>query len=85
MADQIERGLAGAGELGGRAYRGQIAAATDRGHGIAPTVVRVVEDTLGKDPGRPGQPAPYRLLTTILDPPGARRRAGRAGSPALGA
>jgi hypothetical protein len=30
--------------------------------------VRVVEYTLGKDPGRPAAPAPYRLLTTILDP-----------------
>jgi hypothetical protein len=49
-------------------YQSQIAAATDRRQRAAPTVVRVVEYTLGKDPGRPGQPAPYRLLTTILDP-----------------
>jgi hypothetical protein len=49
-------------------YLSQIAAATDRRQGIAPTVVRVVEYTLGKDPGRPAQPAPIRLLTTILDP-----------------
>jgi hypothetical protein len=49
-------------------YLSQIAAATDRRHGIAPTLVRVVEYTLGKDPGRPAAPAPYRLLTTILDP-----------------
>jgi hypothetical protein len=49
-------------------YLSQIVAATDRRHGIAPTVVRVVEYTLGKDPGRPAQPAPLRLLTTILDP-----------------
>jgi hypothetical protein len=49
-------------------YLSQIGAATDRRHGVAPTVVRVVEYTLGKDPGRPAQPAPYRLLTTILDP-----------------
>jgi hypothetical protein len=49
-------------------YLSQISAATDRRHGIAPTVVRVVEYTLGKDPGRPAQPAPIRLLTTILDP-----------------
>jgi hypothetical protein len=49
-------------------YLSQIAAATDRRGGIAPTVVRVVEYTLGKDPGRPAFPAPYRLLTTILDP-----------------
>jgi hypothetical protein len=49
-------------------YLSQIAAATDRRQGIAPTLVRVVEYTLGKDPGRPAQPAPIRLLTTILDP-----------------
>jgi hypothetical protein len=49
-------------------YLSQITAATDRRHGIAPTLVRVVEYTLGKDPGRPAAPAPYRLLTTILDP-----------------
>jgi hypothetical protein len=49
-------------------YLSQIAAATDRRHGVAPTVVRVVEYTLGKDPGRPQGPAPIRLLTTILDP-----------------
>jgi Insertion element 4 transposase N-terminal/Transposase DDE domain len=48
-------------------YLSQIRAATDRRHGIAPTVVRVVEYTLGKDPGRLAQPAPIRLLTTILD------------------
>jgi hypothetical protein len=49
-------------------YLSQIAAATDRRHGVAPTVVRVVEYSLGKDPGRHRQAAPYRLLTTILDP-----------------
>lgn len=49
-------------------YLSQIRAATDRRHGVAPTVVRVVEYTLGKDPGRPAQPGPIRLLTTILDP-----------------
>jgi hypothetical protein len=49
-------------------YLSQIAAATDRRQGVAPTVVRVVEYTLGKDPGRPQGPAPIRLLTTILDP-----------------
>ncbi len=49
-------------------YLSQISAATDRRQGVAPTVVRVVEYTLGKDPGRPTQPAPIRLLTTILDP-----------------
>jgi Insertion element 4 transposase N-terminal/Transposase DDE domain len=52
-------------------YLSQIAAATDRRHGVAPTMVRVVEYTLGKDPGRPAAPAPYRLLTTILDPAAA--------------
>ena len=49
-------------------YLSQISAATDRRHGVAPTVVRVVEYTLGNDPGRPAQPAPYRLLTTIGAP-----------------
>jgi hypothetical protein len=51
-------------------YRSQIRAATDRRHGVAPTPVRVIEYTLGKDPGRPAPPgaAPYRLVTTILDP-----------------
>jgi Insertion element 4 transposase N-terminal/Transposase DDE domain len=49
-------------------YLSQIAAATDRRHRVAPTMVRVVEYRLGKDPGRPAAPAPYRLLTTILDP-----------------
>jgi hypothetical protein len=52
-------------------YLSQIAAATDRRHHIAPTVVRVVEYTLGKDPARAGKPAPIRLLTTILDPSSA--------------
>jgi hypothetical protein len=52
-------------------YRSQIAAATDRRHRVAPTVVRVVEYTLGKDPGRSQQPGPYRLLTTIGDPQAA--------------
>jgi hypothetical protein len=52
-------------------YLSQIAAATDRRHGVAPTAVRVVEYTLGKDPGRPASPAPYRLLATILDPAAA--------------
>jgi hypothetical protein len=53
-------------------YLSQIRAATDRRHGVAPTLVRVVEYTLAKDPGRPAQPAPIRLLTTILDPTQAR-------------
>jgi hypothetical protein len=54
--------------FGDGSYRSQISAATDRRHGVPPTVVRVVEYRLGKDPGRPQQPAPYRLLTTIMDP-----------------
>jgi hypothetical protein len=49
-------------------YLSQIRAATDRRSGAAPTLVRVVEYTLAKDPGRPAQPAPIRLLTTICDP-----------------
>jgi hypothetical protein len=52
-------------------YRSQIRAGTDRRHGIAPTPVRVVEYTLGRDPGRPQPAAPYRLLTTVLDPEAA--------------
>jgi Insertion element 4 transposase N-terminal/Transposase DDE domain len=52
-------------------YLSQIAAATDRRQGLALTVVRVIEYTLGKDPGRPPQPAPIRLLTTIVDPAAA--------------
>ena len=45
----------------------RIYAATDR-RKRDPIVVRVVEYTLGTDPGRPAKPAPYRLVTTILDP-----------------
>jgi Insertion element 4 transposase N-terminal/Transposase DDE domain len=49
-------------------YLSQITAATDRRHGVAPTVVRVVEYRLD-DPGRPkAKGQVYRLLTTILDP-----------------
>jgi hypothetical protein len=49
-------------------YLSQITAATDRRHGVAPTVVRVVEYRLN-DPGRPkAKGQVYRLLTTILDP-----------------
>jgi Insertion element 4 transposase N-terminal/Transposase DDE domain len=49
-------------------YLSQITAATDRRHGVAPTVVRVVEYRLN-DPGRPkAKEQVYRLLTTILDP-----------------
>jgi Transposase DDE domain len=49
-------------------YLSQIVAARDHRHRREPITVRVVEYTLGKDPGRPQRPAPYRLLTTILDP-----------------
>jgi hypothetical protein len=49
-------------------YLSQVTAATDRRHGGAPTVVRVVEYRLD-DPGRPkAKGQVYRLLTTILDP-----------------
>jgi hypothetical protein len=48
-------------------YLSRITAATDRRHGVAPTVVRVVEYRLD-DPGRPkAKGQVYRLLTTILD------------------
>ena len=49
-------------------YLSQIVAARDHRHRRDPITVRVVEYTLAKDPGRPQRPAPYRLLTTILDP-----------------
>jgi hypothetical protein len=52
-------------------YLSRIRAADDRRAKRDPVVVRVVEYTLGKDPGRPQRPAPYRLLTTILDPAAA--------------
>jgi Insertion element 4 transposase N-terminal/Transposase DDE domain len=57
-------------QLGDGSYLSRISAARDQRARRDPIVVRVVESTLGKDPGRPGQPggAPYRLLTTILDP-----------------
>jgi hypothetical protein len=49
-------------------YLSQIVAASDHRHRRDPITVRVVEYTLGKDPGRPAKPTPYRLLTSILDP-----------------
>jgi Insertion element 4 transposase N-terminal/Transposase DDE domain len=52
-------------------YLSQIRAATDRRGRVAPTVVRVVEYTLGKDRARVAQPGPIRLLTTITDPAAA--------------
>jgi hypothetical protein len=49
-------------------YLSQIVAASDHRHRRDPITVRVVEYTLGTDRGRPPKPAPYRLLTSILDP-----------------
>jgi Transposase DDE domain len=49
-------------------YLSQIVAASDHRHRRDPITVRVVEYTLGADRGRPAKPAPYRLLTSILDP-----------------
>jgi hypothetical protein len=49
-------------------YLSQIVAASDHRYRRDPITVRVVEYTLGKDRGRPVKPAPYRLLTSILDP-----------------
>ena len=49
-------------------YLSQIVAASDHWHRRDPITVRVVEYTLGKDRGRPATPAPYRLVTSILDP-----------------
>jgi Transposase DDE domain len=55
-------------QLGDGSYPSRIYAARDQRARRDPIVVRVVESTLGKDPGRHQQPGPYRLLTTILDP-----------------
>jgi hypothetical protein len=52
-------------------YLSQVVAAGDHRHRRDPIAVRVVEYALGKDRGRPASPAPYRLLTTILDPDAA--------------
>jgi hypothetical protein len=48
-------------------YRSQIVAGRDHRHGRDPITVRVVEYAID-DPGRPRPAAPYRLVTTILDP-----------------
>jgi Insertion element 4 transposase N-terminal/Transposase DDE domain len=48
-------------------YLSQIVAGRDHRHGRDPITVRVVEYALA-DPGRPTQQAPYRLVTTILNP-----------------
>jgi DDE family transposase len=55
-------------QLADGSYLSRIDAARDQHAKRDPVVVRVVEYTLGKDPGRHQQPGPYRLLTTILDP-----------------
>ena len=53
-------------ELPDGSYLSDIVAARDHRKRTDPTVVRVIEYTLD-DPGRPQHPAPYRLITTILD------------------
>jgi hypothetical protein len=55
-------------QLGDGSYLSRIYVARDQRAKRDPIVVRVVEYTLGTDPGRQQQPGPYRLLTTILDP-----------------
>lgn len=51
-------------------YLSQLVAARDHRHRRDPITVRVVEYTLATDPTgpRPAGAAPYRLVTTILDP-----------------
>ncbi|MFJ9448684.1 IS4 family transposase, partial [Kitasatospora sp. NPDC101235] len=53
-------------ELPDGSYLSDIVAARDHRKRTDPAVVRVIEYTLD-DPGRPKHPAPYRLITTILD------------------
>lgn len=53
-------------ELPDGSYLSDIVAAKDHRKRTDPTVVRVIEYTLD-DPGRPQHPAPYRLITTVLD------------------
>jgi Insertion element 4 transposase N-terminal/Transposase DDE domain len=55
-------------QLADGSYLSRIYAARDQRAKRDPIVVRVVEYTLGKDPGRHQPPGPYRLLTTICDP-----------------
>jgi hypothetical protein len=54
-------------QLADGSYLSRIYAARDQRAKRDPIVVRVVEYTLGKDPGRQQRPGPYRLLTTVLD------------------
>jgi hypothetical protein len=49
-------------------YLSELVAARDHYRRRDPIRVRVVEYTLGKDRGRPAKAAPYRLVTSILDP-----------------
>jgi hypothetical protein len=55
-------------QLADGSYLSRIYAARDQRAKRDPIVMRVMEYTLGKDPGRHQQSGPYRLLTTILDP-----------------
>ncbi|MCX4093977.1 IS4 family transposase [Nocardia sp. alder85J] len=57
-------------ELGDGSYLSEIVEAKDHRTRADPTIVRVVEYTL-EGPGFPAQQAPYRLITTILDPDAA--------------
>jgi hypothetical protein len=54
-------------ELPDGSYLSEIVAAEDHRKRADPEVVRVIEYTLD-DPGPPEQDAPYRLITTVLDP-----------------
>ncbi|MFF9573566.1 IS4 family transposase [Streptomyces sp. NPDC014685] len=57
-------------ELPDGSYLSEIVAARDHRKRADPTVVRVIEYTLAGS-GYPAQDAPYRLITTILDPEAA--------------
>lgn len=57
-------------ELPDGSYLSDIVTAKDHRKRADPTIVRVIEYTLD-DPGRAQHQAPYRLITTILDPEAA--------------
>ncbi|WP_433207106.1 hypothetical protein ACQP1G_21295 [Nocardia sp. CA-107356] len=57
-------------ELADGSYLSEIVEAKDHRKRLDPTIVRVIEYTLD-GPGFPVQEAPYRLITTILDPDAA--------------
>ncbi|MFI1568999.1 IS4 family transposase [Streptomyces sp. NPDC020490] len=57
-------------ELPDGSYLSDIVTARDHRKRADPEAVRVIEYTLD-GPGRPGQDAPYRLITTVLDPDAA--------------